>query len=128
MGRAPSLHLMEYDTSRSIGESGSKSIETSSVFPLRTVSRLAEMNAEAQGVSYEPGDPEWEIAHALEAAAGQDPDVMRAFLSIASVIALPDEVIARPGVLDKAIELGSGWRDVPLPGPDRERLLAAIAA
>lgn len=90
--------------------------------------RLAEMNAEAQGVPYDPGDPEWEITHALEAAAGQDPDLMRAFLSIAGVTMLPDEVLAAPGVLDKAIELGAGWRDMPLAGPDRERLLAAIAA
>ncbi|HZR14336.1 MAG TPA: FAD-dependent oxidoreductase [Acidimicrobiia bacterium] len=90
--------------------------------------RLAEMEAEAQGVPYEPGDPEWEITHALEAAAGQDPDVLRAFLSIAGVTMLPDDVVAQPGVLDKAIELGAGWRDLPPAGPDRARLLAAIAA
>lgn len=90
--------------------------------------RLAEMEAEAQGVPYEPGDPEWEITHALEAAAGQDADLMRAFLSIAGVTMLPDEVLARPGVLDRTIELGARWRDMPSPGPDRARLLATITA
>jgi 2-polyprenyl-6-methoxyphenol hydroxylase-like FAD-dependent oxidoreductase len=90
--------------------------------------RLAEMEAEAQGLPYEPGDPEWEITHALDASAGQDPDVLRAFLAIASLTALPDDVITWPGILDKAIELGSGWRDAPPFGPDRAALLAAIAA
>ncbi|HEX4777348.1 MAG TPA: FAD-dependent oxidoreductase [Acidimicrobiia bacterium] len=89
--------------------------------------RLAEIDAAVEGVPYEPGDPEWELTHALEAAALHDGDVLRAFLSIASLVSLPDEAIARPGVLDKAIELGSGWRDEPLPGPDRPTLLATIA-
>ena len=36
----------------------------------------------------------------------------------------PEEVFARPGLRDKVLRLGSGWRDEPPFGPTREQLLA----
>lgn len=40
----------------------------------------------------------------------------------------PAEVLTRPGLQDKIIELGSGWRDAPSLGPTREQLLELVSA
>jgi len=37
------------------------------------------------------------------------------------------DVAARPGLLDKVIALGAGWRDEPLPAPSRGELLSIVA-
>jgi 2-polyprenyl-6-methoxyphenol hydroxylase-like FAD-dependent oxidoreductase len=86
--------------------------------------RLAEMAAIAQGQTYEPDDPAFGITKAMGAASGKDPDILRGFVDIASVLELPSDVLARPGLLDKIIELGAGWRDEPPIGPSRDELVA----
>jgi 2-polyprenyl-6-methoxyphenol hydroxylase-like FAD-dependent oxidoreductase len=85
--------------------------------------RLAEAGALARGETYEPGDPVWEITRALQSAAGQDDQLMRAFMRLAGLLAGADDVLAAPGVLDKVISLGSGWRDEPILGPTRDELV-----
>ena len=75
--------------------------------------RLAEMAAIAEGGTYRPDDPAFEIGKALGVAAGKDPDVLRASVDIAFVLDLPEVVLARPGIMDKVIELGADWRDGP---------------
>jgi len=89
--------------------------------------RLAQIHAEMDGRLFEP-EPEYEMTMALMAATGKDPDMLRTFLDIAGVIKPPAEVFARPGVFEKVIELGSGWRDESLPGMSREELLAVVSA
>ncbi len=90
--------------------------------------RLAEVEAYANGEPYEPGDPAWDMTHALELASGRDPDIFRGMLRIVAVLQTPDQAFAAPGVADKVVELGGGWRDEPpLPGPDREGLLSIVA-
>jgi flavin-dependent dehydrogenase len=89
--------------------------------------RLAQIHAEMEGKPFEP-EPEYEMTMALMAATGKDPDMLRTFLDIAGVIKPPAEVFARPGVFEKVIELGSGWRDEGLPGLSREELLAVVGA
>jgi hypothetical protein len=37
------------------------------------------------------------------------------------------DVTARPGLLDKVIALGAGWRDEPIPAPSRAELLSIVA-
>lgn len=88
--------------------------------------RLAEIQAGIEQRTFEP-DPEYEITVALQSAAGKDPDMLRTFIDIAGVIAPPAEVFSRPGVFERVVELGSGWRDERLPGPNREELLATAA-
>lgn len=88
--------------------------------------RLHEMEAVIAGDAYEPDDPAWEIGHAMQAASGADSDVFRAFLRIVGVLSLPADVLAQPGILDKVLELGSGWRDAGTLGPDRAELLALV--
>ncbi len=89
--------------------------------------RLAEIDAGIDGKDYDPGDPGYEFAHGLAAAAGSDPELFRAMLRIAGVMACPDEIFAAPGVAEKVIELGANWRDEPVFAPTREELLAVVA-
>jgi hypothetical protein len=44
------------------------------------------------------------------------------------VLRTPGEVFGRPGLRDKILQLGSGWRDQPPFGPNREQLLALVSA
>jgi len=53
---------------------------------------------------------------------------MRANFDIRFVLKTPEEVFARPGLRDKILQLGSGWRDAQPFGPTREQLLALVSA
>jgi 2-polyprenyl-6-methoxyphenol hydroxylase-like FAD-dependent oxidoreductase len=90
--------------------------------------RLAEIEAIIEGRAYETDDPEWEITCAMQHGAGVDGDILRAFLRIASVLDLPDVVLAEPGLFERIVEVGGGWRDAELPAPSREELLKIVAA
>jgi 2-polyprenyl-6-methoxyphenol hydroxylase-like FAD-dependent oxidoreductase len=90
--------------------------------------RLAEIEAGIEGKAYDPGDPEWEITQALQSAATQDGDLLRAFLKVAGVLELPADALAAPGLMDKVIELGAGWRDAEIPAPSRDELVGIVAA
>jgi 2-polyprenyl-6-methoxyphenol hydroxylase-like FAD-dependent oxidoreductase len=90
--------------------------------------RLAEIDAMANGEAYEPDDPSWALIKALDTALMHDPELLRGFGDIASLNALPEEVFARPGLFDRVIELGAGWRDAPVLGPARSELLATVGA
>jgi len=86
--------------------------------------RLAEIESGVRGGTYDPQDSQYQLGKALGAAAGQDPDCLRAYLDIWLVLRTPGEVFVRPGLRDKILQLGSGWRDVEPLGPSREQLLA----
>jgi 2-polyprenyl-6-methoxyphenol hydroxylase-like FAD-dependent oxidoreductase len=89
--------------------------------------RLAEIDAGIEGKTYDPGDAQYDLGQALTSAAGKDPELFRAMLKILAVLASPDEVFAEPGVSEKVIALGAGWRDDPVFAPTREELLAIVA-
>ena len=88
--------------------------------------RLAEMGALAEHRPLGELPPDHEIGKALASAVLKDPDCFRAFLDIALVQSLPDAVLARPGLLEKIVELGGGWRDEPALGPDRDELVSLV--
>ena len=90
--------------------------------------RLAEIDAVIRGEPYEPEGPEWDVIQGLSFAAGQDGDCLRALLSVFGLQCLPEEVLGAPGVFDKVVSLGAGWRDAPRLGPSREELLSIVAA
>jgi 2-polyprenyl-6-methoxyphenol hydroxylase-like FAD-dependent oxidoreductase len=90
--------------------------------------RLADIEAEIRGATYQPDDPAWEIGQALSFAAGSDPDCFRGFLSIVGMLATPSEVLARPGLLDTVVDMGAQWRQAPALGPTRDELLALMSA
>jgi 2-polyprenyl-6-methoxyphenol hydroxylase-like FAD-dependent oxidoreductase len=90
--------------------------------------RLAELDADAAGVPYQPDDGTWSINLATFAAGLVDPDIARAYQSLLSLLATPDQLLAQPGLFEKIVELGGHAANYPLPGPRRPELLAAIGA
>ena len=88
--------------------------------------RLAELDADAAGVPYEPGDPKWTFTKATFAASLGDPEIARAYQSLTSMLSTPDDLRARPGLPEKIMKLGAGALTYPLAGPGRRDLLAAI--
>ncbi len=85
--------------------------------------RLAEIDAQIAGVPYETDDQAWKLGAALRGSATGDPDVLRAFVSVAAVLARGVDVFSWPGILDKVLALGE---PEPPPGPSREQLLAIV--
>ena len=90
--------------------------------------RLAEIRAHVHGQAYDPGDAEWEAVRSLQFAAGRDPDCLRASLAIINTLRTPAEVLAQPGIRERARVAGVGWREAPFPGPTRSELLALAGA
>jgi flavin-dependent dehydrogenase len=90
--------------------------------------RLAEIEAGIHGDAYDSPDPHYQLEQALHAALSQDPDCLRAFLDTQLVLSTPEDVFAKPGLREKTLQLGSGWREQQPLGPDREQLLALASA
>jgi 2-polyprenyl-6-methoxyphenol hydroxylase-like FAD-dependent oxidoreductase len=90
--------------------------------------RLAEIEAQIAGVPYETDDPAYAIGQAMQAVTAQDPEIFRGVVDIGSLLARPAEVIERPGLLDRVIELSQATTPEPPPGPSRAELLELIAA
>jgi hypothetical protein len=89
--------------------------------------RLGEIEAGLSGATYDSPDPAYRLEKALDEATGRDPDCARATLDIRLVLRTPEQVFAQPGLRDKTLELGSGWRDKPAFGPTREKILAVVS-
>lgn len=66
-------------------------------------------------------------AGALQIAMLHDADLFRASLDIASVLALPGEVMARPGVAARIAAVAGAHEAVEPPGPSRAELLRMVA-
>jgi hypothetical protein len=47
-------------------------------------------------------------------------------LAIAGLLESIENVFALPGMFERVLELGAGWRDEPTYGPSREEFLAAL--
>lgn len=80
--------------------------------------RIAEMEAERDG--HPPPAPD-ALTVRLATAALRDADVFRATLELAMCLSLPEDVFARPGLVEAVERLGG---DAPpeLPGPSRRQL------
>lgn len=86
--------------------------------------RAAQINAVIQGRDApHPPDP----ADALFTAMLYDADVFRAAIEIFAMLALPQEVMARPGVAGRVMELARAHGPVMPPGPSRHELLRMLA-
>jgi 2-polyprenyl-6-methoxyphenol hydroxylase-like FAD-dependent oxidoreductase len=90
--------------------------------------RLAEIDADIAGRPYRPDDPRWAAGKALFAASLADPDLARDYAAIVGMVATPDQVFARPGVIDRVMALGAAAPQYPLPGLDRAEVLATLEA
>jgi 2-polyprenyl-6-methoxyphenol hydroxylase-like FAD-dependent oxidoreductase len=60
-------------------------------------------------------------------ATALDPDIFRAFLEMTFVLALPEEILSRPGFAERVSELAAGRAPTPPPGPSRPDLLAMLS-
>jgi hypothetical protein len=87
--------------------------------------RLAEIEAFIEGRPYEPDDIGWTLTKALEGAMTKDPDLLRGFIEIVSLLDTGENVLSRPGYAEKAMALADR---TPLPGPDRAELLSLVGA
>jgi pimeloyl-ACP methyl ester carboxylesterase/2-polyprenyl-6-methoxyphenol hydroxylase-like FAD-dependent oxidoreductase len=88
--------------------------------------RLAEIDADLAGVPYRTTDPAWAITTALYAAALLDPGALRAQSAIGSMIAMPPEALAAPGVLERVLALGANAPRYPHDTPRHAELVAAV--
>jgi flavin-dependent dehydrogenase len=84
--------------------------------------RIAEMTALAQGLEPPPNES---IMARFVTAAGYDADVYRSFVETVLCLALPQEVLERPGLVDK-IEKYRDAEPLVTPGPDRRELLELL--
>jgi 2-polyprenyl-6-methoxyphenol hydroxylase-like FAD-dependent oxidoreductase len=87
--------------------------------------RLAEIEAIMAGREYETDDPGWALGGALAASIMRDPDLLRGFIEIVSLLDTGVGVLSRPGIAERAIALAD---PTPLPGPDRAGLMALVGA
>ena len=90
--------------------------------------RLNEIAADVDGTTYQTADSGWGMSKALYAAAQRDPDVLRAYVSVVSMLCTPQEALAPSGMVAKVLTLGANAPQYPTPGPGRTELLSTIAA
>ena len=86
---------------------------------------LAEIEAAIEGRPYETDDPGWNMGNALAASIMKDPDLLRGFIDVVSLLDRGVNVLSRPGMAERAIALAD---PMPLPGPDRSELLTLVGA
>jgi 2-polyprenyl-6-methoxyphenol hydroxylase-like FAD-dependent oxidoreductase len=86
--------------------------------------RLAEMTALRRDRPWSPADSPMSR---LASAASYNADVFRALMETIMCLALPQEVIQRPGIKDTIERLGPN-APPPAPGPDRQQLLQLLSA
>ena len=88
--------------------------------------RLAEIRADIEGRTYETDDRYWSIVKRLVAAMQHDGELVRTFSGIAALLDRPDDALARPGIMERVIELGAVGPQYPTPGPSRRELESII--
>lgn len=87
--------------------------------------RLAEIHTVIAGEKYQTDDPGWNLGQALGSAAIKAPDLFRANLEVAMLLARGRDVLSRPGVAERVVALAD---PTPPPGPDRTELLALVGS
>jgi 2-polyprenyl-6-methoxyphenol hydroxylase-like FAD-dependent oxidoreductase len=67
------------------------------------------------------------VQSAFLVAMQRDADLFRAFLETVAMLALPEEVLARPGLQNRIMAAADGHVAVAVPGPARDDLLRMLA-
>jgi 2-polyprenyl-6-methoxyphenol hydroxylase-like FAD-dependent oxidoreductase len=88
--------------------------------------RLAEIDADIAGIPYVTDDAGWAMSNALYAAAHRDPQVLRAYLDVASALAQPQQALSVPGLGQKVMQLGMNAPRYFRPGPTRAEFLSTL--
>ena len=90
--------------------------------------RVARIHAVIDGRSIPaPTDPAGRVRDALMVAIRYDADLFRAFTEMNSLLSLPREVMARPGVGQSILDVASRHQAVSPPGPSRAETLRLLA-
>ena len=88
---------------------------------------MAEVQAAIAG-NAAPTDDSYELTMAMLYAIPRDPDLMRVGMRFLALLSAPDQELGDPAIVARIREIGSGWRDDPIPGPSRAELLALLDA
>ncbi len=90
--------------------------------------RLAQLDTAAgRPVTAPATGPGARLMRDLTVAMLYDPDLFRAFLEFMGMYALPQEVLARPGMADRIAAVAVGHEDAVIPGPTRADVLASLS-
>ncbi|MEO6651654.1 MAG: FAD-dependent monooxygenase [Ilumatobacteraceae bacterium] len=87
--------------------------------------RVSDMRIFRDGGTPVPS-PEETIADTLQGAVLIDPEITRAFGEVFSCLTTADEVMARPGLIERVMGLADQVDFRPAPGPDRAQLLELV--
>jgi hypothetical protein len=71
---------------------------------------------------FDPSDPTVAVPRAFASAAHYDTQVLQWFHELVTCYSLPEEVIAREGVLERVLEVAMDNPPYSSPGPDRVQL------
>jgi flavin-dependent dehydrogenase len=90
--------------------------------------RLAQLDAAAgRPVTRPAAGPSARVMQDLTVAMLHDADLFRAFIEIISMYALPQEVLARPGLADRVAAVAAEHEEFDMPGPSRADVLASLS-
>ena len=76
---------------------------------------------------FDPNDMNIAGMRAFDSARHYDADVLCEYADAMSCFALPDEIVSRPGVFDKVLEVAMTTEPYRTPGPDRKELEAILS-
>ena len=83
--------------------------------------RLAEIDAQIDGVPYEPDDTAWRDQQLLFGHSGKDPELLRGVIEIMSLLDRAPDVLARPAVAGRLADVGRGAAAGAAPGHHSSR-------
>jgi 2-polyprenyl-6-methoxyphenol hydroxylase-like FAD-dependent oxidoreductase len=74
-----------------------------------------------------PASPEAQVVQDVSAAMMVDADAFRAFLELTFMLALPEDLVSRPGFADHVRNIAAALPPAQFPGPTRQELLAMLS-
>jgi 2-polyprenyl-6-methoxyphenol hydroxylase-like FAD-dependent oxidoreductase len=74
-----------------------------------------------------PSDPAALVMRDFMTATALDADAFRAYLEMIFLLALPQEILSRPGFAERVSDIAAGRPPTPPPGPSRQDLLAMLS-
>jgi 2-polyprenyl-6-methoxyphenol hydroxylase-like FAD-dependent oxidoreductase len=74
-----------------------------------------------------PADPVSATMRDIMVARALDPDMFRAFLEMTYALALPQDIVSRPGLAERARQVADGRAPTLPPGPARAELLGMLS-
>jgi flavin-dependent dehydrogenase len=90
--------------------------------------RVDAIDAARNGHAPKPVEDETaKLIGALGMAAPHDADAFRAMMEMVVCLALPSEILARPGLRERVADVVKDKHPMALPGPNREQLLELLA-